>query len=192
MTALAYAHDDYAVAGVPLKIDIGCGKNKKEGFKGIDRIRFDGVNYVFDAGTDEWPIRDGSVAEAHTSHFVEHLNAEQRIHFCNELHRVLEPNAKCTLIVPHWSSCRAYGDPTHQWPPMGEFWFMYLSKAWRADNAPHTDAEHWPKGYKCDFEATWGYGLSPAIMPRNAEFQQFAINHYRESVYDIHATLIKK
>src|SRR4029450_1928126 len=96
---------------------------------------------------------DGSVEEAHASHFVEHLNATQRIHFVNELYRVLIPGAKCQIIVPSWSSCRAYGDLTHQWPPISEFWFYYLSKDWRAQNAPHNDF------YQCDFDVTWGYGL---------------------------------
>lgn len=173
------------------KIDLGCGPNKREGFIGIDRIKFDNVDYVFDIAKD-WPIDSDSVDEAHTSHFVEHLNSVERVHFCNELYRVLKPGAKCTLIVPHWASSRAYGDPTHQWPPIGEFWFYYLSKAWRKDNAPHTDAEHWDQGFSCDFDATWGYGMNPTLASRSTEFQQFALNHYREAAMDTHATLTKR
>jgi hypothetical protein len=174
------------------KIDIGCGTKKQKGFIGLDKISFPGVDYVLNIGVDRWPFEDGSVTEAYTSHFVEHLTAVERIHFCNELYRVLAKDGKCTLIVPHWSSSRAFGDPTHQWPPMGEFWFMYLAKKWRDENAPHTDADNWEQGYKCDFEVTWGYGMSPILLSRNAEFQQFAVNFYRESVYDIHASLTKK
>lgn len=175
-----------------IRIDIGCGTKKQSGHVGLDRIAFDGVDHVIDLGQDRWPFADGSVSEAYTSHFVEHLTALERVHFCNELHRVLVPGGKCTLIVPHWGSSRAYGDPTHQWPPMGEFWFFYLLRKWRDENAPHTDARHWPQGYSCDFDATWGYGMAPSLLSRNQEFQQFALNHYREAVYDIHATLIKK
>lgn len=175
-----------------LKLDFGCGPNKREGFVGVDRIKFPGVDHVVDLGKGKWPWADGSVEEAHTSHFVEHLTAVERCHFFNELHRVLKPKGKCTVIVPHWGSCRAYGDPTHQWPPIGEFFFYYLGKEWRAANAPHSDAKHWPKGYACDFECTWGYGLNPAIQTRGTEFQQFAVNHYREAAFDLHATLTKK
>lgn len=172
-----------------LKIDLGCGKNKKPGFVGADCIAFDGVDHLFDIGTQTWPWEDGSVDEAHASHFVEHLTATQRVHFYNELWRVLKPGAQATIIVPHWGSNRAYGDPTHQWPPVSEMGFFYLDKTWRATEAPHTDAEHWPQGYRCDFTATWGYGLHPAIQTRNAEFQQFAVNFYREAAMDLHATL---
>jgi hypothetical protein len=158
----------------------------------MDRIAFEGVDHVLEVGRDRWPFEDGSVAEAYTSHFVEHLTAVERVYFCNELHRVLVAGGKCTVIVPHWASCRAYGDPTHQWPPVSEFWFYYLSREWRALNAPHTDAKHWPQGFDCDFEVTWGYGMNPMILARNAEFQQFALNFYKESIQDIHATLTKK
>lgn len=175
-----------------VKLDFGCGPNKKEGFLGCDRIAFEGVDYVIDLGKERWPFEDNSVAEGHTSHFVEHLTATERIHFCNELYRVLVPGGKCQVVIPSWSSCRAYGDPTHQWPPVSEFWFYYLDKGWRMQNAPHTDIKHWPQGYSCDFEGTWGYGLHAMALTRNQEWQQFAINFYKEIVQDIHATLTKK
>ncbi len=195
----------------PLRLDLGCGKNKREGFTGVDSRQFEGVDIVCDlverrtshsvanlldkypepifqdrSKYKPWPWEDNSVEEVHSSHFIEHLTAPERIHFVNELHRVLKPAGKATLITPHWSSCRAYGDLTHQWPPVSEFWFYYLSKAWREQNAPHND------GYTCDFEATWGYGMHPQLIPRNAEYQQHAMQFFKEAVQDLHASLIKK
>ena len=184
-----------------LKLDIGCGARKHKGVKGdetdwvgLDQIQFDGVDWCLNAGADQWPFADGEVGEAYTSHFVEHLTAVERIHFCNELYRVMAPGAKCTLIVPHWSSSRAYGDPTHQWPPVSEFWFYYLSRKWRLDegNAPHTDVKNWSDGYSCNFDCTWGYGMHPTLQARNTEYQQFALSFYKEAVQDIHATLTKR
>ena len=174
-----------------MKIDLGCGPNKKDGFIGVDRIAFDGVDHVCNIGNDALPFGDGVVEEAHASHFVEHLNAGERIQFVNELYRVLQPGGHATIIVPHWNSSRAYGDLTHQWPPVSEFWFYYLKRDWRAGNAPHTDAANWPGGYACDFEATWGYSLHPSLVSRNPEFQQFAMGNYKEAVQDLHATLTK-
>lgn len=176
----------------PIRLDVGCGKNKKAGHIGIDALKFEGVDVVLNAGADALPYADSSVTEIHTSHFVEHLTARERIHFVNEAYRVLEKDGKLTIIVPHWGSCRAYGDMTHQWPPVSEFWFYYLDKNWRAGNAPHNDAEHVPWGYKCDFNATWGYSMHPTLMSRNAEYQQFAMQNYKESISDIHATLVAR
>lgn len=175
-----------------LKIDLGCGPNKREGFLGVDLIEFEGVDYVFDAGAGSWPFSDNSVDEAHASHFLEHLTSLQRVNFFNELYRVLKPKAQCTIITPHWASSRAYGDPTHQWPPVCEFGYFYLSKKWRAENAPHADAEHSPAGYSCDFDATWGYSLHPSLGVRNEEWQHFAINFYKEAAQDLIATVTKR
>jgi hypothetical protein len=175
-----------------VKIDIGCGPNKKEGFIGLDQYAFPGVDHVVALGRDPLPFGDGTVEEAHASHFIEHLTQIERCHLMNELHRVMKPGAKMAVIVPHWGSTRAYGDPTHQWPPISEMWFYYLSKAWRDQNAQHTDKANWPHGYDCDFEATWGYSLHQSLLVRNPEFQQFALNHYREAAQDMHATLTRR
>lgn len=173
-----------------LKLDFGCGPNPREGFQGVDRLDFEGkVAHVVDLTHTPWPWPDNSVSDAHASHFVEHLTAPQRVAFCNELHRVLVPKGTCQLIVPHWASCRAYGDPTHQWPPVSEFWFYYLSRDWRAGNAPHTDRQHNPDGFSCHFDATWGYALRGDLHVRNQEFQQFAIANYKEVIQDVQATL---
>lgn len=184
-----------AVVAEPIRLDIGCGKNKKAGFVGVDAIKFDGVDSVFNAGTEKWPYEDNSVEEIHASHFLEHLtNLEdrfERVHFFNEAYRVLKQGAKMTLIFPHWASNRFYGDPTHK-EPFSEFGFYYLSKEWRAGNAPHADAEHNPKGYACNYEATWGYAMHPSLNVRNAEYQQHAMQFWLEARQDIHATLTKR
>jgi hypothetical protein len=174
------------------KMDFGCGPHKKEGFYGVDIAKFPGVDEVVDLRRAPWPWPDGSVAEAHASHFVEHLTAKERIVFVNELYRVSEDGAKCTIIVPHWASCRAYGDPTHQWPPVSEFWFYYILKSWRMQNAPHTDATFIPGGFDCDFDASWGYSLRGDLGVKNQEFQQFAVANYKEVIQDIVATLTKR
>lgn len=167
-----------------LKLDFGCGPHPREGFEGVDCRPF-GQPHVVDL-TKPWPWPAGSVEEGHASHFIEHLTGPQRIHFVNELYRVLVPGGKCFVITPWWASSRAYGDLTHQWPPVSEFWFYYLSKDWRAANAPHND------GYLCDFEATWGYSLHPAIQPRNQEYQTHALTFWKESAQDLMATLTKR
>lgn len=188
-----------------LKLDLGCGPNKREGFIGVDARQFDGkvdqvINLAARYGDANgvvtpriemlgqfaaWPWKDGTVEEVHSSHFLEHLTGAERVHFWNELHRVLIPGGKATIVVPHWSSGRAYGDPTHQWPPVVEFSFYYLDKAWRAQNAPHV-------GYTCDFNVTWGYSMAQPWTLKAPEAQQFALNHYREVAQDLIATATKR
>jgi hypothetical protein len=182
------------IVAVPLKIDIGCGKNKREGFLGVDQFAIEGVDVVADLRA-RWPWDDDSVSEVHCSHFIEHLTnfdeKWERVHFFNELHRVLRKDGVATLIFPHWNSTRYYGDPTHK-EPFSEMGFYYLSREWRMQQAPHTDASVNPNGYSCDLEAVWGYAMHPQLQPRNQEYQQFAMAWYKEAVQDVHATVKKK
>jgi len=172
-----------------LKLDLGCGPHKRQDFHGVDSFQFVGVDTVWDLRQTPWPWADNSVSEAHASHFIEHLTALERVQFCNELWRVLVPGGTCQIIVPHWASNRAYGDFTHQWPPVAEMWFYYLSKDWRLSQAPHTDVSVHPRGLRCNFECTWGYSLRQDLLVRNTEFQQFALGNYKEAAQDLQAHL---
>ena len=191
------------VSTEPLRLDFGCGGNKKPGFVGVDKFSMPGVDHVLDIGKGNWPFPDNSVEEAHASHFLEHLtnlnDKWERVRFFNELYRVLKVGAKVTLIFPHWNSNRYYGDPTHK-EPFSEMGFYYLSREWRLGNpekglganAPHTDISINPNGYDCDFEATWGYSLHPEIQQKNQAYQTYAMTFYKEAVQDIIATLTRR
>lgn len=179
---------------VLVKLDIGCGGNKKEGFIGVDMYKMNGVDVVADL-RKKWPWKDNSVDEVHSAHFIEHLtnfnDKWERVHFFNELHRVLKVGAKATLIFPHWASNRYYGDPTHC-EPFSEMGFYYVSKEWRDSQAPHSDSKWNKNGYSCDFSATWGYTLRQDLMSRNQEYVQLALQTQKEAAQDIIATLVKK
>ena len=178
----------------PTRLDLGSGPNGKPGFTHVDAIAFPGVDIVTDL-RDKWPWDDNSVEEVHSSHFVEHLwntsDRPERVHFANELWRVLKPGAKATIICPYWSSGRAYGDFTHAYPPVASFWFFYLKREWREANAPHDDIKWNPKGYTCNFECTWGFALHPEVAQRNQEYQQYAMQFLIESTPDVLATWTK-
>lgn len=167
----------------PLRIDIGCGKTTPDGWEGIDAIDF-GQKHVLDARKG-LPFADNSVAEARSMHFVEHLTGAERVPFFNELWRVLAPKATALIVTPNWNHACAYGDPTHQWPPMSQWWPLYLHAEWRAANAPHT-------GYVCDFDHVVAGSWDEVLNVRNAEYKQFAMNHYTNAWRDLIVTLTKR
>ena len=205
-----------------LKLDLGCGKNKREGFLGVDCRAFEGVDRYCDLSKSPWtleqiavskerppeykkrsvcdqqpdgswiwttvgasPVADACVEEVNCSHFVEHLKPGGRINFINELYRVLVPGGRAVIVTPHWASNRAYGDLTHEWPPVSEMWFYYLNKAWRQANAPHNDF------YICDFDFAGGYMMRPELGVKNQEYQQFALSNYKEAALDTVTTVTK-
>lgn len=167
--------------GTPLRLDFGCGVRKKEGYHGIDIKPFPGVDTVLDAGTQPWPWGDNTVDEVYASHFIEHLTAQQRIHFVNEAYRVLKPNGQLNMVAPSWSSMRAYGDLTHQWPPVTQFWPLYLNREWRIvqQQAPHNDF------YTCDFVGQSVFGMHPSLVGRSIEYQTDALTFLLEAAQDI-------
>ena len=158
----------------PLRLDIGCGKTTPEGWQGVDAIDF-GQKHVHDVREGLNWLADNSVDEVRSSHFVEHLTGAERIIFFNELYRVMKPKATALIVTPNWTHSCAYGDPTHQWPPMSQWYPLYLHKEWRAVNAPHV-------GFTCDFDHVIAGSWDASIESRNQEAKSFMMNKLRERV----------
>ncbi|MGK2953665.1 MAG: class I SAM-dependent methyltransferase [Thiobacillus sp.] len=178
-----------------MKIDIGCGGKKKEGYVGLDQYPMPGVDHVVNIGTEVWPFENGSVGEAYSSNFLEHLTnlngANERVHFFNELFRVLRFGAKAFIAIPHWNSCRYYGDPTHK-EPFSEFGVYYLNREWRLSQAPHTDIVWNPKGYSCDFDSSLGYVLQPKFRNLKIEEKEYTQARLRDAVEELHLHLVRR
>lgn len=171
-----------------IKLDLGCGDNKKEGFTGVDKFKTPSVDVEHDLFTFPWPFESESVEEVHSSHFIEHIPQYTRPRFYEELCRILVPGGKALLIAPYGKSARALQDFTHEWPPIVEGSFLYLNKAWREQNK----LTHGLYDIKCDFDFTYGYALSPATAVRNQEAGAFALQNYWDAAQDLYVTLIKK
>jgi SAM-dependent methyltransferase len=178
----------------PLKLDLGCGNSTRRtstkltkalGWTGVDFPGVEGIDVGCNLAAEVWPWPDNSVDEVNCAHMVEHIPAKQRVHFFNELWRVLKPGARAQVITPHWASCRAYGDITHEWPPVSEMFWGYLNKQWRAENAPHCP-------FSCDFDFAYGYATAEWLQGRNPEFVQNAIQKYKEAAQDMGCTLTKR
>lgn len=62
-----------------IKLDIGCGENKQDGFVGIDMRASSGVDIVHDLEEFPWPLPDDCVVLAIASHVVEHINPHKGV-----------------------------------------------------------------------------------------------------------------
>ena len=81
-----------------LKLNLGCGKSKMDGYLGVDSIRFgDNVDVVADL-KKKWPWPDNSVDQIHMSHVLEHFDGQERVHIFNEMHRVMVNGGKAILL----------------------------------------------------------------------------------------------
>lgn len=95
-----------------LKLNLGACDDQRVGFLSVDRVP--PADVVCDLA-GPWPWRDSEVDEVYAAHIFEHL--PDRIHAMNELHRVLKPGGKATVIVPSAShGAGFFQDPTHLTP----------------------------------------------------------------------------
>jgi len=173
---------------VPLKLDLGCGENCQQGFTGVD-LYAPSAKIKLDLLSPEWPWKDNTVDEIFCSHFVEHIPKDHRWPFFERCYRIMKLESVMRIFVPSWKSERAYGDMTHEWPPVTAFAFFYLSKNWREVNK----LMHGPYNLKFNFEMQAGpTGLTPDFADRNQELQRFACDHYLEAYPDMWVTLTKK
>ncbi len=177
-----------------LKLDLGCGPNKQPGFVGVDQYAMPGVDRVWDLGdrSQPWPWPEASVEAIHSSHFFEHLSQASRTWFMNEAYRILVPGGQMKIVTPYWASSRAYGDPTHAWPPIGEMTFYYFSREWRLANAPHTDKQWTVLGLDCDFDHAPSYNVHGTLVPYSLDRQLFEVTWYKEAAQDIIALMTKR
>lgn len=97
-----------------IRLDLGCGSNKKPGYIGVDKYMESGVTDVvtdLDAPGMSLPYKDNSVDEIAAFHFLEHIH--NLFPLMNECWRVLKPNGHMDIVVPSAESPMAFGDPTH-------------------------------------------------------------------------------
>lgn len=184
-----------------LKLDLGCGDNIHKGpngedlgFVGVDKYKTSSTTYLVDLFKFPWTdsnghtFKDSIVDELFAGNFIEHIPARTRPRFFEEAWRVLKVGSLFTIVCPYWSSFRAYGDFTHEWPPICEFSFLYWNKNWREQNK----LTHGEYDIKCDFDFTYGYNLDGEFIPKHEEQRNYAVKHLVNSATDIQVTLIKR
>ncbi|MBD1878300.1 methyltransferase domain-containing protein [Coleofasciculus sp. FACHB-T130] len=89
-----------------IKIDIGCGPHKREGFIGIDSSKHSGVDYVVDIEKEDLPFENGSVDYIFSSHCLEHISNTNR--FFQEICRVACEGATVEIWTPYAFSNGAF------------------------------------------------------------------------------------
>lgn len=93
-----------------IKLNLGCGFVKKEGFVNIDNNNKCKPNMVRDL-TRGLPFNNDVVDFIISEHTFEHFNGEDLIFVFNECHRVLKPHGILEFAVPYGRN--SYIDPTH-------------------------------------------------------------------------------
>ena len=81
-----------------MKLDIGCGRNKKPGFSGVDINPGEQVDFVMDVQKLEF--EDNSIDEIFSRRCIQHVEDDKKAF--NEIFRILKPNGIFTLEIASW------------------------------------------------------------------------------------------
>ncbi|MHC4641849.1 MAG: class I SAM-dependent methyltransferase [Planctomycetota bacterium] len=96
----------------PVLLELGCGRKKRPGAIGVDRIDLPEVDIVADVEEGLGFLPDGCVDEIHARSFFEHVQNFEKL--MSEIVRVLRKGGKVFVFVPHFSNPYYYSDPTHK------------------------------------------------------------------------------
>lgn len=93
------------------KLNLGCGKDIRQGWLNLDCVPLPGVDIVHNLEEVPFPFNNDSLDEVMCNDVLEHLDY---ILVLREIHRILKPGGKVTIKVPHFTSSDAFSDPTHK------------------------------------------------------------------------------
>jgi len=159
-----------------MKLDLGCGLNKTEGFTGLDRLALPGVDIVCDLDREPIPLPGDSVDEIRTMHFLEHT--DDLLAVMQEVWRVCRDGARVSIVVPYFNSIGAFRDPTHRrfftWETFEHFTDSKIVPSFYAEarfRIVHRRIRFWPANSNWKGKVRFGYlwplqalvGLSPTF-----------------------------
>lgn len=108
-----------------IKLNLGCGKDIKDGYVNLDSVKLPGVDIIFDINKPHLPFKDNTFEEIYCSHVLEHVNDLAKT--MKELKRISKSGGKIIIRVPHFSCGVSYRDPTHK-RLFSYFTFDYFEK----------------------------------------------------------------
>ena len=99
----------------PLRLNLGCGARKREGYLNVDKMAECAPDVVLDIEQVPWPWPGDSVEDVLLVHVLEHIgrDADAYLGVMKELYRVCRHDARIHIIVPHPRHDHFLGDPTH-------------------------------------------------------------------------------
>lgn len=96
-------------ARAPVRLDLGCGTKKREGFLGVDRFVCPAVRVIGDVS--RLPFADGCADEIWLDNVIEHVPDIPAL--MGEVARIGRPGCRVRILTPHFSAVSSWRDPTH-------------------------------------------------------------------------------
>ena len=94
------------------KLNIGAGKDIREGWDNQDCCNLPGIDLVFNLDEGNWPIEDNTYDVIEAKMVLEHLKEWPKA--MEEIWRIAKPGARIQIEVPFFPSMYSVIDPTHK------------------------------------------------------------------------------
>ena len=88
-----------------LKLNLGCGSTKLNGFIGVDSFEDNKPDVLCDFTAGPLPFKDGEVDEVVMFHAIEHIRKQKHSFILNEIRRVLRIGGRLCLTYPNFWEC---------------------------------------------------------------------------------------
>ena len=126
-----------------MKINLGSGNKKYEGFLNLDKFNVFKPDFVHDLETFPYPFKDNEIEEIKMYHILEHLGQIPEIfnNIMTELYRICKNQAIIDIRVPHPRHDNYLADPTHVRPITQMTLNLYdkdLNEHWKSIGAANT------------------------------------------------------
>lgn len=108
-----------------IKLNVGCGYTREDGWTGIDIRRTDAADIVWDLTHFPWPLASACCNEIKMQQVWEIIPPRCRMDLMDEMWRIAKPDCALTMTAPHANTLGAAQDPTHYGCP-NEITFWYF------------------------------------------------------------------
>lgn len=181
-----------------MKLHLGSGYKKFEGYLNVDFDPDCNPDYCFDITEGSWPFEDNSIDGVIAHHVFEHLGDPGFFTFLKELYRVCKPNTLVEVAVPHHRHDCFINDPTHRRPITIEGMRLFS----KAHNKYCIEVEDGSSRlglyYDVDFDVIdYKFNIDPLYQPllrdmkpgseEEARFQQM-LREVNNAIVDVHFT----
>jgi SAM-dependent methyltransferase len=180
-----------------LKLNIGCGFNKRPGYINVDKEKACEPDVVADL-EGRWPFEDNTVDEVSAIHVLEHLgqSTQSFLGIMKEIYRVCRNGAKVHIVVPHHNHWTFHADPTHVRKILPEGLRLF-DQEFNRECIQNGDAST-PLGIYCgvdfalsssvpSYDEPWGTRLRDGLCLQ--EDLEFASRHYVNAIAQWEITL---
>ena len=111
-------------ASLPIGLNLGSGRKRREGCVNVDRAPGVHPDIVWNLDQYPFPLPDSHFHQVYAGDVVEHIVSIPD--FMGEVHRLCAPGAFVEITTPHFSCANSFTDPTHL-HHLGYFSFDYFT-----------------------------------------------------------------